>query len=209
MEWLSNNGPAISAITSICTLFVWVFYAQLLYAGYARQRRPRIIINRGKGIGMQALCLISNMSNEAIYVQHLIAVLHTREGSYSLDVVEYQQEGEEQEEDCYRTHQGPLGSGDYLHVQSFNAILKQIVSYWEIDDAVLEQEDLSLGIRVVALYGSEDMPIGAWRTFKMHLSESPARQLEPTTIDTHRMNSKSQRKRVLQWAEDIEIHKAY
>lgn len=105
MEWLSNNGPAISAITSICTLFVWVFYAQLLYAGYARQRRPRIIINRGKGIGMQALCLISNMSNEAIYVQHLIAVLHTREGSYSLDVVEYQQEGEEQEEDCYRTHQ--------------------------------------------------------------------------------------------------------
>jgi hypothetical protein len=53
------------------------------------------------------------------------------------------------------------------------------------------------------------MPIGAWRTFKMHLSESPARQLAPTTIDTHRMNSKRERKRVLQWAEDIEIHKAY
>lgn len=209
MEWLSAHGTAISAITSICTLFVWVFYAQLLYAGYARQRRPRIIINRGKGIGMQALCLISNMSSEVIYVQHLIAVLHTREGSYSLDVVEYQQEGEEQEEHCYRTHQGPLGSGDYLHVQSFNTILKQIVSYWEIDDAVLEQQDLSLGIRVVAIYGSEDMPTGAWRNFRLDFSAPPTRQLEPTTIDTHRMSSKRQRKRVLQWAEDIEIHKAY
>lgn len=209
MEWLSEHGSAISAITSICTLFVWVFYAQLLYAGYARQRRPRIIINRGKGIGMEALCLISNMSNEAIYVQHLIAVLHTREGSYSLDVVEYQQEGDDQEEGCYRTHQGPLDSGDYLHVQSFNSILQQIVSYWDIDDAVLEQEGLSLGIRVVAIYGSEDMPTGAWRTFQLDLAAPPTRQLLPTTIDTHRMNSKRERKRVLQWAEDIEIHKAY
>lgn len=209
MEWLSENGQAISAITSVCTLLVWVFYAQLLYDGYVRQRRPRIIINRGKGVGMEALCLISNMSNEAIYVQHLIAVLHTQERSYSLDVVEYQQEGDEQEEDCYRTHQGPLGSGDYLHVQSFNSILKQIMNYWAIDAAVLEQEGLSLGMRVVAIYGSEDMPTGAWRTFELDLSAPPARQLAPTTIDTHRMSSKRERKRVLQWAEDIEIHKAY
>ncbi|MDN6297008.1 MAG: hypothetical protein L0J54_03155 [Halomonas sp.] len=209
MEWLSENGQAISAITSVCTLFVWVFYAQLLYDGYVRQRRPRIIVNRGKGIGMEALCLISNMSNEAIYVQHLIAVLHTRERSYSLDVVEYQQEGDEQEEGCYRTHQGPLGSGDYLHVQSFNSILKQIMNYWEIDAAVLEQEGLTLGIRVIAIYGSEDMPTGAWRTFELDLSAPSTRQLRPTTIDTHRMNSKRERKRVLQWAEDIEIHKAY
>lgn len=209
MEWLNQNGQAISAITSVCTLFVWVFYAQLLYDGYVRQRRPRIIINRGKGVGMKALCLISNMSNEAVYVQHLIAVLYTPDGSYALDVVEYQQEGDQQEEDCYRTHQGPLNSGDYLHVQSFNSILKQIVKYWEIDDSVLDQKGLSLGIRVVAIYGSEDMPTGAWRTFKLDLSASPTRQLSPTTIDTHRMSSKRQRKRVLQWAEDIEIHKAY
>ena len=78
MEWLNDNAQAISAVASICTLFVWVFYAQLLYNGYVRQRRPRVIINRGKGIGVDSICLISNMSSEAIYVQHLVAVLFPR-----------------------------------------------------------------------------------------------------------------------------------
>ena len=134
MEWLNENAQAISAIASICTLFVWVFYAQLLYNGYVRQRRPRVIINRGKGIGVDAICLISNMSSEAIYVQHLVAVLHTKNQSYSLDVVEYQQRGSEQQEGSYRTHQGPLASGDYLNIQSFGDIVNQVKEYWEIDD---------------------------------------------------------------------------
>ena len=74
-----STPQAISAIASVLTLFVWVFYAQLLYNGYVRQRRPRIIINRGKGVEeAEALCLISNMSNEAIYIQHLVAVLHAQ-----------------------------------------------------------------------------------------------------------------------------------
>ncbi|GAB2726067.1 hypothetical protein [Halomonas garicola] len=209
MDWLNENSQAISAVTSVVTVFVWIFYAQLLYDGYARQRRPRIIINRGKGVGMEALCLISNMSVEAIYVQHLIAVLHTRDKSYSLDVVEYQQEGDEEVKGGYRTHQGPLASGNHLHVETFNSILHQILRYWELDNDILDQEGLCLGIRVVAIYGSEDMPTGAWRTFEMDLSQPPERQLTPSTIDTHRMSSKRQRKRVLEWVKDIEIHKVY
>lgn len=209
MDWLNENGQAVSAVTSIFTVFVWVFYAQLLYNGYARQRRPRIIINRGQGVGMEALCLISNMSVEPIYVQHLIAVLHTRDKSYSLDVVEFQQEGDEKVKGGYRTHQGPLDSGDYLHVETFDSILHQIVCYWKLDNNILNQEGLCLGIRVVAIYGSEDMPTGAWRTFDMDLSQPPARQLTPSTVDTHRMSSKRQRKRVLEWVKDIEIHKVY
>lgn len=57
MEWLNENAQAISAVASIFTLFVWVFYAQLLYNGYVRQRRPRVIINRGQGTGVDAICL--------------------------------------------------------------------------------------------------------------------------------------------------------
>ncbi|GAA3908527.1 hypothetical protein GCM10022228_18820 [Halomonas cibimaris] len=149
------------------------------------------------------------MSSEAIYVQHLIAVLHTDERSYSLDVVEYQQEGEEQEESGYRTHQGPLNSGGYLHIQSFNAIFQQIVRYWNISRDVLNRSSLALEIRVVAIYGSEDMPTGAWRTFRLDLSAAPAHQLVPHSIDTHRMSSRRQRKQVLEWAKAIEMHKVY
>lgn len=208
MEWLNEHAQAISAVSSILTLFVWVFYAQLLYGGYARQRRPRIIINRGKGVGLDALCLVSNMSNEAIYVQHLVAVLHTKEQSYKLDIVEYQQQGDDDEVD-YRTHQGPLNSGDYIHIQSFESIIKRLTQYWDLDDeAIKQQQDQQLEIRVIAIYGSEDMPTGASRCFNLNLTADPARQVIPSSVDTHRMNSQSDRKRVLQWAKDIEIHKA-
>lgn len=213
MEWLNANAQAISAVASICTLFVWVFYAQLLYNGYARQRRPRVIINRGRGTGVDAICLISNMSSEAIYVQHLVAVLHTQKRSYSLDVVEYQQHrselqtGEPQEA-SYRTHQGPLASGDYLNIQSFGDIVNQVKEYWEIDDSLLQKQNIQLEIRVIAIYGSEDMPTGASRTFYLDMNASPNHQLIPASVDTDRLNSRGQRKRVLAWAKEIETHKA-
>ena len=46
MEWFAHNSRAITAVSSLLTLFVWVFYAQILYRNFARTRRPRIIINR-------------------------------------------------------------------------------------------------------------------------------------------------------------------
>lgn len=213
MEWLSDNAQAISAVASICTLFVWVFYAQLLYNGYVRQRRPRVIINRGRGIGVDSICLISNMSSEAIYVQHLVAVLHTQKRSYSLDVVEYQQHRNEQQtgepqEISYRTHQGPLASGDYLNIQSFGDIVNQVKHYWEIEDHLLQAQNIQLEIRVIAIYGSEDMPTGASRAFNLDLNASPNHQLIPASVDTDRLNSRGQRKRVLEWAKEIETHKA-
>lgn len=209
MEWLNDYAQAISAVASICTLFVWIFYAQLLYNGYVRQRRPRIIINRGKGIGTDALCLISNMSSEAIYIQHLVAVLHTQQENYSLDVVEYQQQGDEQEEASYRTHQGPLASGDYLHIQSFGNIVNQIKQHWEVAEDSLREKPIQLEIRVIAIYGSEDMPVGASRKFHLDVGASPNHQLIPVSVDTDRLNGRRQRKRVLEWAKEIETHKAH
>ncbi|GEN26831.1 hypothetical protein HVA01_04770 [Halovibrio variabilis] len=209
MEWLNDNAQAISAVASICTLFVWIFYAQLLYNGYVRQRRPRVIINRGKGIGIEAICLISNMSSEAIYIQHLVAVLHIHQRSYSLDVVEYQQQEDQQHNTRYRTHQGPLASGGYLHIQSFGGIVEQVKRYWDIDDELLHEPNIQLEIRAIAIYGSEDMPTGASRSFNIDFNAPPDHQLLPASIDTKRLNSRGQRKQVLEWAKEIETHKAH
>lgn len=48
MDWISQHHDSLTALTSIGTLLIWLVYAQLLYKGYRRQRRPRLIINRGK-----------------------------------------------------------------------------------------------------------------------------------------------------------------
>ncbi|MFI0471211.1 hypothetical protein ACGLWX_00630 [Halomonas sp. HMF6819] len=208
MDWLNQYAPAINVAISVCTLFVWLFYAQLLYSSFSRQRRPRVIINRGKGIGLEALCLVSNMSTESVYIQHVIAVLHTDSHEYKLDIVEYQQQSDDDEEDCYRTHQGPLDSGDHIHLQSFGSIVNQIQNHWDVDQNSLEQSNLQLEIRVIAIYGPEDLPIGASRRFDLVMNAEPNRQLVPTSIDTERLVSRRSRKQVVQWAKDIELHKA-
>ncbi|SNY95961.1 hypothetical protein [Halomonas sp. hl-4] len=205
MEWLNDNAQAISAITSILTLGVWFFYAQLLYNGYVRQRRPRVIINRGLGTGQNALCLISNMSSESIYIQHVVAILHTEQRSYQVDVAEYQEEKEDkQQEKSIRSHQGPLASGDYLHMQRFADIAEQIRVTWQLDNNIFEQPNLQLELRVIAIYGSEDRPIGASRTFYLRDPSTSKPALIPVSVDTRRLNSRLQRRKVKRWAEDID-----
>lgn len=204
MEWLNQNSGAISAVTGILTLLIWVFYAQLLYNGYVRQRRPRIIINRGSGKKLSSLCLISNMSAEAIFVQHIIAVLKTDEGERQLDLVDYQQS--EREQQHYRSHQGPLDSGDYLHVGSFRNILEHLTAQHGLDadgrGDLPPSSYQTLEIRVVAIYGSEDNPVGARRSFRLDL-EGDDPQLTPNGLDTQRLSSRRQRHRIRQWMQQL------
>ncbi|MDR5874981.1 hypothetical protein LPL18_007665 [Halomonas sp. CUBES01] len=204
MEWLNENGQAISAITSVLTLLVWFFYAQLLYNSYVRQRRPRVIINRGLGTGQNALCLISNMSSESIYIQHVLALLHTSEDTYMVDVAEYQEEKDEQQEKSVRSHQGPLASGDYLHMQRFADIAEQIRVSWELNPDIFDQANLQLEIRIIAIYGSEDRPIGASRSFYLNEPDTSKQALIPISVDTTRHNSRLQRRKVKRWAEQID-----
>lgn len=212
MDWINENANGISAIASILTLGVWVFYAQLLYNGYIRQRRPRIILNRGAGEGLNAMCLISNMSSEAVYVQYLVAVLHIGEQSFSLELTEYKKSScdDEYHDNYYATHQGPLLSGGYLHAHSFNDILTQIRDHWHLEQQQLEDPEtpVALEIKVIAIYGSEDSPIGATRCFKINMNGSLAQQLIPESMDTVRLNSRRQRQQVKRWIEEIEQEKA-
>ncbi|OHY97951.1 hypothetical protein [Salinicola sp. MIT1003] len=222
MEWLSEHSKAISAITSILTLFVWFFYAQILYRNFARTRRPRIIINRGHGNDLTSLCLISNMSSEPIFLEHIIVTLHTSKGSLTNDMIDceadHQQDGPDTEGSSEAEHeerrqgmqssQGPMLSGSYSHVGTFEAILKRLCSVHGValernrptDDTVFH----FLDIRVVAIYGSEDHPIGAERRFRLHMKEGDACTLVPVSLATKRYANRLQRWRVRQWIRHLD-----
>lgn len=216
MGWITNHAEAISAIASVFTLFVWVFYAQLLYANYSRQRRPRIIINRGQGKFIHSLCLVSNMSQESIYVQHIVAVLETSDGKLQFDISEFQQSEDGDSSDInqtqeteykYRTHQGPLGSGEYLHVGSFNDILRGIAKAYGIEMLGYHPRgDMTfdaLEIRLIAVYGPEDSPIGARRRFLLKDSKIDEYAVYPDSLDTERLNSRRQRRRIKRWMREL------
>ncbi|MDV6320005.1 hypothetical protein [Chromohalobacter sp. HP20-39] len=216
LEWLNNNSGALSAIASFCTLGVWLFYAQLLYLGFARQRRPRILINRGRSKSPDGMCLISNMSSEAIFVTNVLGVLHTSQGEYTCDLTDYTRtddSGEESSEE-HATRQGPLASGDYHQVCSFREIIDHIAEGHELDidrnTLTLEDETLRmLEIRLIAIYGSENRPLGAYRCFmleKENLDPNIKHQdclIVPTSFDTYRVSRRWHQKRIRNWLESL------
>ncbi|MEA1081099.1 hypothetical protein [Marinobacter qingdaonensis] len=214
MNWLSQHHQSITALTSIATLMIWLVYAQLLYKGYRRQRRPRLIINRGKSKDINALCIISNMSAEPVFIEYIVAELQTSHGTIVMDVTDLERgyddqgkpEGVEQEgqrpiADVVRdnTRQGPLESGGYLHIGTFRDIVERVAKAADIELQGYRPtngiEFQWLTIQLIGIYGPEDLPMGAERSFKLHAADDQC-DLTPDSWDTKHQNSRLQRYRL-------------
>lgn len=218
MNWLSQNYQSLTVLTSFGTLLIWLLYAQLLYAGYRRQRRPRIIINRGKRKDADALCIISNMSAEPVFVEYIVAELETSEGTITMDVTDYEQEydnrddnedGEQRgEQDSLpsipervrdNTRQGPLQSGDFLHIGTFRDIIRRVARVENIElegqRPIQSVEFRRLSIKLIGVYGPEDLPMGAVRRFRLIVRDGVC-DLTPETWDTRHQNSWRERRKL-------------
>ncbi|PSJ20980.1 hypothetical protein CVH10_14405 [Halomonas sp. ND22Bw] len=219
-EWLAQHRDVLVVFINLVTLAIWLVYAQLLYWGFRRQRRPRLLINRGKKRDIDALCIISNMSAESIFLEYIVADLETSRGTITVDVTDREQqysEGDETRGDTtthdgspperrhdpsagrHDTRQGPLDSGDFLHIGTFSGLIHSIAELEGIemaghrpaDDLVLH----SLTIRLIGIYGPEDMPVGAERRFRLE-DRGDQCALTPASWDTKRLASWRQRRRL-------------
>lgn len=218
MNWLSQHYQSLTVLTSIGTLLIWLLYAQLLYAGYRRQRRPRIIINRGRRKDADALCIISNMSAEPVFVEYIVAELETSEGSITMDVTDYEREYDNREDSQNReqqeagstrpsipervrdnTRQGPLQSGDFLHIGSFRDIIRRVARVENIElegqRPIQDVEFKRLSIKLIGVYGPEDLPMGAVRSFSLVIRDSVC-NLTPETWDTRHQNTWLERRKL-------------
>lgn len=214
-DWLFQHGDNVSVLTDIGTLIVWVVYAQLLYLSFRRQRRPRLVINRGRKKDIDALCIISNMSAEPVFIQHVVAELETSRGVVRVDVTDrtesYSDGDENRDADASDpaseqspsvregTHQGPVGPGDFVHIDSFGDLTRRLAQDggFEMEGYQPQQGVVfhSLTIRIICIYGSEDLPVGAERCFEF-IDRQPSCGLVPATWDTKRLASWWQRKRL-------------
>ncbi|HEY7884720.1 MAG TPA: hypothetical protein VIC08_07200 [Cellvibrionaceae bacterium] len=211
LDWIEQHQAALSIFISLGTLLVWLVYAQLLFFSFRRQRSPRIIINRGKRKNMDALCIISNMSKEAVYVEYIMAILHTSKGTITMDVTDFEQsykEGTESDDKAQyysigsiqdNTRQGPLGSEDFMHIGRFSDIVKRLAHYQGIPmrgcvpDADIDFECLT--IQVIALYGPDYRPISAKRSFTLNNDKNTG-DLMPASLGTQQGSSFLHRRRL-------------
>lgn len=209
LNWISQNAQALNFFANIGTLIIWLVYAQLLYLGFRRQRHVHMVINRGKRKDINALCIISNMSKEPVYIEYIIAELETSEGTLTLDITDLDQaynEGDEKSEQEQKTiplsdntRQGPLLSGEFLHIGSFSNVIKRLARQGEI--AMEGQRPkgnldfLSLKIQLICMYGPENSPFSAERSYDLSKQE-PYDTLIPLSWDTKQSDSIFQRYRL-------------
>ena len=174
LEWISQNQQVISVLTGLGTLIVWMIYLQVFLSSYRRQLRANILIFRGAGSGLNAHCLVSNMSSGPVYVQSIIVTLHLAEESWTCPITELLDlEAEEKPaEPLGTTRQGPISTGHVRDMGTFRSILRHVVRHKNGIDADLDQAlaDMinTIEVKVLAIYGSQDVPVGAVRRFGLY-----------------------------------------
>lgn len=213
MSWLSQNAEVITAFANVALVTVWVLYAQLIYYRYRIGRRPRIIIHQAQGFGLDSTCLVINMCQAPIHIIGVIATAHTKERSFTRQVDDYRRVSpEEQASQNIESiiKQGPLNEGEFITLGAYDDLLREGTPHLFGDDDLLERETRqnyaerinALEIRVVAMFGTEDRPIGARRLFSIEPIDHGGR-LRPQTLSTKQMTNPFERRAVVRWMKAI------
>ena len=190
-NWIASNHQVVSALANIAMLVVWIAYLQVFVSSYRRQKRSNILINRGAGSGIEARCLICNMSAEAIYIESLIATVETKAGRWSCPVTELL---EGRSDLKLATRQGPLQAGQLIDIGSFQSLIEPVLQRGAAGPNSLD-DLVALEIKVIAVHGSEDLLSGAFRRFDM-LGRQDRLLLKGHMVGTHQIRSRRERKRL-------------
>ncbi|MFC1457664.1 hypothetical protein ACETIH_13215 [Microvirga arabica] len=195
-NWIASNHQVIGAMANIAMLFVWIAYLQVFVSSYRRQKRSKILINRGAGSGLEARCLISNMSAEAIYIESLIVSVETTDGHWSYPVTELLEGRSDLE---LATRQGPLQTGQLIDIGSFQSLIQPVLRRGMGLDGTVAPSDLdnlvAFEIKVIAVHGSEDLLSGAVRRFDV-IRQQNRLLLKGHAVATQQIRSRRERKRL-------------
>lgn len=205
-QWINQNAQALSFFASVGTLCVWLFYAHLLYSGFRRQRKARILINQGWGQQIDSVCLISNMSQEPVYIHSITMNIRDHETEYTESITDFDeaQPRDSQDRPQQVTRQGPLREGEQMNLGTFRSLLRQTATRHrdlQTDETHLLREiDVdNFKITVVASYGPEGGVIGASRKFLVRGEGNEL--MRPVSINTKRMTKRSARRKLRDWLE--------
>ncbi|WP_299822499.1 hypothetical protein [uncultured Jannaschia sp.] len=197
MDWLRQNSDVLNVALNGAMLLVWVLYLQVFLSGFRRQRRAMIVIGMGAGPGLDARCLLSNMSEDSIYVANLIARVEAGEDGWDASFIDRHDLPDEEagRDPMRRTRQGPLGAGDYMDAGAFGDLLARAVPEGRDPEAVFARDEGLLTVEVVALYAAEDLPVAARRRFRIRPAEDGPR-LEAVDLHTEQIRSHRQRRKL-------------
>lgn len=195
MQWIAAHREIIATLTGVGTLLVWVVYLHVFVSSYRRQSRATLLITHAAGDGLDARCLLSNMSAGPVYVASVLVTLETQSQSAATPVTDIRDaEGAVAEEAGRWTRQGPLNSGETRDLGSFGSLARQALLAIPAESPPVSLR--SMTVRVVAIYGSEDLPIGASRTFLL-TREGGRWRIKGRELSARQIRSRQERRKLI------------
>ncbi len=196
LNWLEDNSAALNVLANFGMLAIWLVYLQLFLVSYRRQRKAKILVNRGVGSGIDAHCVISNMSAEAIYMQSILVTARAGREEWTAPVASADSEEEEGRSNPARRdgRQGPLAAGSFVDLGPFEKLMYQAVGQALGEATQLPELERieTIDVLVIGIYGSEDMLIGARRRFDV-VGTGVTRRLRPQSVSTAQLGGRRNR----------------
>ncbi|PZX15732.1 hypothetical protein LX81_02364 [Palleronia aestuarii] len=147
MEWVVENEAWIGIVLQAVMAVIWIAYLQVFVLGYIRQRRPLVLINRGAGVGTGAQCLVCNMGGEPIYLTSVIADLRIGDETFRAFVTDREEVDKTTlSRPSEGTNQGPIGSGEFVDIGSFDQILERALRHVGRDDEIDRVDRMDLTV---------------------------------------------------------------
>ena len=192
LEWIETHYSALSILISFAMLIVWILYLQFFLMTYVRQRRSKIIINKVAGSSHKSHCFISNMSAETIYISVIKVTLQNPDDEWVAYITDFEEVSDSSDKrPAEMTYQGPMGTGAFYDLGSYESIVSSVQKRTEAPKDILKQDDFSMEIKVLGFYGSERLPVAAYRNFTYDKGE-----MRPATPQTFQVRSLFKRKQI-------------
>lgn len=203
-DWLGAHHEALAVLVSLGTLLVWVTYLQAFLASYRRQHTGTLLITLGQGRGLEAHCLVTNMSAEPVYVLSLIARVESDACVRSRAITELEGEPWKEPSDLRLwTRQGPLDSGGLRDMGTFDDIVDHVLAAGRATGRDADGRAIGLRrvvVQVIAVHGAEDLPVGAERAFEI-VGNGPGLVLRPQSAGARQIRSRRERRQLLRLLE--------
>lgn len=200
-QWLLENHSVVASYATVGTLGIWAVYLHLLFQSHRRQRKPMLVITKGEAQDLTARCLVTNMSQEAVYIQSVVVDLwcgEDRQTAYITEAEDIRSAGNPT--DWQRlTRQGPLPSGTMTDMGTFDRILDYVAGSGSEGPAFIQSKlaetATACDISILGFYGSEDLLIGATRRFAFE-GTGAEMTLKAVSVETRQIASNRERRRL-------------
>lgn len=161
--WMQENQAAIQIVVSLVTTIVWIAYLHLFVISFLRQTRSGLLINRAGREGMAARCIVSNLGSEPAYLTDVLAEIELDDETYTASVIDRLEMLEDGETEVIA--QGPMASGAYVDIGSFDDIFRRIHSRL----GGLETRARICRIKLIAVAATSQARdlVAAYRTFDL------------------------------------------